>query len=304
MVPAVVAVRLRLPRLRPVGRGDLRCCRWWCRRSPSSPASARAALGRDYSPARRSRDFIAPDPGCPWCSCWSTWCWRCRSPTGRWTPGCARSPLRTLVEAARSLGASWPTVLLRVVVPNLRTAILARRVPHAGDGAGRVHHRQPAADFKTFAGLDRQAGSRTRASPPSPSRSLSLVVTWVLLLLIVRWSAARPPRRTGGPMTVDTLGSPPADGRARRPSSPRPAPPLRRDRRAGRARPRHRGRRAVALLGPSGCGKTTALRMRRRASRRPTPARCSWTARTSPRVPGATSATWAWCSSPTACSRT
>lgn len=33
--------------------------------------------------------------------------------------------LRTLTEAARSLGASWPTVLLRVVLPNIRAAVLS-----------------------------------------------------------------------------------------------------------------------------------------------------------------------------------
>jgi putative spermidine/putrescine transport system permease protein len=33
--------------------------------------------------------------------------------------------LRTLAEAARSLGASWPTVLARVVVPNLRGALVS-----------------------------------------------------------------------------------------------------------------------------------------------------------------------------------
>jgi putative spermidine/putrescine transport system permease protein len=32
--------------------------------------------------------------------------------------------LRTLVDAARGLGASWPTVLIRVIMPNLRTGIL------------------------------------------------------------------------------------------------------------------------------------------------------------------------------------
>jgi putative spermidine/putrescine transport system permease protein len=32
--------------------------------------------------------------------------------------------LRTLVEAARSLGAGWFTVILRVIVPNMRTAVL------------------------------------------------------------------------------------------------------------------------------------------------------------------------------------
>lgn len=39
--------------------------------------------------------------------------------------GLAALDLRTLSEAARSLGASWSTVILRVVVPNLRAAILS-----------------------------------------------------------------------------------------------------------------------------------------------------------------------------------
>jgi len=33
--------------------------------------------------------------------------------------------VRTLSEAARSLGASWPTVMLRVVLPNVRAAVLS-----------------------------------------------------------------------------------------------------------------------------------------------------------------------------------
>lgn len=33
--------------------------------------------------------------------------------------------VRTLAEAARSLGAGWPTVMWRVVLPNLRTAVLS-----------------------------------------------------------------------------------------------------------------------------------------------------------------------------------
>ena len=33
--------------------------------------------------------------------------------------------VRTLAEAARSLGASWPTVVLRVLAPNLRQGLLA-----------------------------------------------------------------------------------------------------------------------------------------------------------------------------------
>ena len=33
--------------------------------------------------------------------------------------------VRTLSEAARSLGAGWGTVMLRVILPNLRTAVLS-----------------------------------------------------------------------------------------------------------------------------------------------------------------------------------
>ena len=59
----------------------------------------------------------------------------------------------------------------------------------------------------------------------------------------------------------------------------------------------------VALLGPSGCGKTTALRALARTRRAGLRARSSSTARTSPTC-RRTSATWAWCSRRTACSRT
>ncbi|MEU4805837.1 ABC transporter permease subunit [Actinosynnema sp. NPDC023587] len=38
--------------------------------------------------------------------------------------GLSAIDLKTLAEAARGLGASWGTVLLRVVVPNIRTALL------------------------------------------------------------------------------------------------------------------------------------------------------------------------------------
>jgi len=39
--------------------------------------------------------------------------------------GLAAIDLRTVAEAARSLGASWPVVIWRVVVPNLRAALLS-----------------------------------------------------------------------------------------------------------------------------------------------------------------------------------
>ncbi len=39
--------------------------------------------------------------------------------------GLAAIDVRTLTEAAQSLGAGWPTILLRVIVPNLRAALLS-----------------------------------------------------------------------------------------------------------------------------------------------------------------------------------
>jgi putative spermidine/putrescine transport system permease protein len=38
--------------------------------------------------------------------------------------GLAAIDVRTLSEAARSLGASWPTIMLRVITPNISTALL------------------------------------------------------------------------------------------------------------------------------------------------------------------------------------
>ena len=51
----------------------------------------------------------------------------------------------TLAEAARSLGASWFTVMFRVIAPNMRQAILNCGAADRRAGAGRVHHRLPAA---------------------------------------------------------------------------------------------------------------------------------------------------------------
>ena len=39
--------------------------------------------------------------------------------------GLSAIDVRTLSEAARSLGASWPTVMVRVVLPNIRSAVLS-----------------------------------------------------------------------------------------------------------------------------------------------------------------------------------
>ncbi len=49
--------------------------------------------------------------------------------------------LKTLAEAARSLGAGWTTTILRVVVPNIWSGILSAVVHLDRGGPRRVHHR-------------------------------------------------------------------------------------------------------------------------------------------------------------------
>jgi putative spermidine/putrescine transport system permease protein len=96
--------------------------------------------------------------------------------------GVRGADLRTLTEAARNLGASWPRVLVSVVLPVLRTSVLN-------------------AAFLTFAlvlgeytvaailGFETVPTWIVRISGSAPQLSvavsvLSLVVTWMLLLLI------------------------------------------------------------------------------------------------------------------------
>jgi putative spermidine/putrescine transport system permease protein len=96
--------------------------------------------------------------------------------------GVRGADLRTLTEAARNLGASWPRVLVSVVLPVLRTSVLN-------------------ASFLTFAlvmgeytvavilGFETFPTWIVRISGSEPQLSvavsvLSLVVTWMLLLMI------------------------------------------------------------------------------------------------------------------------
>ena len=48
-----------------------------------------------------------------------------RTPTGRWMPGCAPSTCAPCPRRRRSLGASWFTVMRRIVLPNLRSSVLS-----------------------------------------------------------------------------------------------------------------------------------------------------------------------------------
>jgi putative spermidine/putrescine transport system permease protein len=103
--------------------------------------------------------------------------------------------LRTLVDAASSLGARWPTTLWRVILPNLRTALLSATVLTVALVLGEF----------TMASLDLYqtfpvwivAFDQTSGPVSTAASLLALFVTWVFLMLIVILGSRRA-RRTGG----------------------------------------------------------------------------------------------------------
>jgi putative spermidine/putrescine transport system permease protein len=103
--------------------------------------------------------------------------------------------LRTLVDAASSLGAGWLSTLWRVILPNLRTALLSATVLTVALVLGEF----------TMASLDLYqtfpvwivAFDQTSGPVSTAASLLALFVTWLFLLLIVTVGGRRA-RRTGG----------------------------------------------------------------------------------------------------------
>jgi putative spermidine/putrescine transport system permease protein len=103
--------------------------------------------------------------------------------------------VRTLVEASNSLGAGWPTTLWRVVIPNLRTAMLSATVLTVALVLGE-YTMASLDNFQTFpvwiVNFEQNSG------PVSVAASLlALFVTWLLLMLIVT-AGSRSARKRGG----------------------------------------------------------------------------------------------------------
>jgi putative spermidine/putrescine transport system permease protein len=103
--------------------------------------------------------------------------------------------VRTLVEASNSLGAGWPTTLWRVVIPNLRTAMLSATVLTVALVLGE-YTMASLDNFQTFpvwiVNFEQNSG------PVSVAASLlALFVTWLLLILIVT-VGSRSARKRGG----------------------------------------------------------------------------------------------------------
>ncbi|WP_431965471.1 ABC transporter permease [Actinacidiphila sp. bgisy160] len=98
--------------------------------------------------------------------------------------------VRTLVEAARSCGANWPAALIRVVLPNLRGALLSASFLTLALVLGEFTVAQ-LLGFQPFAvWIVTVSGSQAQLSVAVSV--LSLLVTWVLLLILAAVGGRRP----------------------------------------------------------------------------------------------------------------
>jgi len=97
----------------------------------------------------------------------------------------------TLVEAARNLGASWPTTLLRVIVPNLRTPILSAAIL----GGAMVLGELTLALLlfaPTFPVWTINAGAQADPKIGVAASMLILLVSWILLMMMSLLGSHRP----------------------------------------------------------------------------------------------------------------
>ncbi len=113
--------------------------------------------------------------------------------------------VKTLVEASNSLGAGWPTTLWRVVIPNLRTAILSATVLTIALVLGE-YTMASLDNFQTFpvwiVNFEQNSG------PVSTAASLlALFVTWLLLMFIVTVGSRSSRKRGGGQVTLFSVAT-------------------------------------------------------------------------------------------------
>ena len=193
------------------------------------------------------------------CSC-------CRTPTGRWMPACARSTCAPSPRR-RARSASWFTVMRRIVLPNLRTAVLSASFLSVALVLGEF----------TIASLFSKKNLQVAMFELGKSDAKISVAVGLFALAFAfscsspcPSSARAPPglplarlRRTRTDAGQADARSRPHDRRHqprhRRPPH-RPAPGLRRRGRPRRLHPAHRARRVRRAARPVGLRKTTAPR--------------------------------------------
>ena len=115
--------------------------------------------------------------------------------------------LRTLSEAARSLGASWPTVLLRVVLPNVRSAVLSAGLLSVALVLGEF----TIASLLNFGTLqvDIAALGKRDASLSIAVSLASLLFAFALLLAVSLVAGRRRTARAGDLLAADTMAAAP-----------------------------------------------------------------------------------------------
>lgn len=96
--------------------------------------------------------------------------------------GLSAIPLRTMVDAAHSLGAGWLRTLLRVIVPNLRTAILSAAILSVAMVLGEFTIANLLL-LNTFPVWTVQAGQQNPQVAIAASM-LILIVSWILLMIM------------------------------------------------------------------------------------------------------------------------
>jgi len=113
--------------------------------------------------------------------------------------------VKTLVEASNSLGAGWPTTLWRVVIPNLRTAMLSATVLTVALVLGE-YTMASLDNFQTFpvwiVNFEQNSGTVAVAAS-----LLALFVTWLLLMLIVTLGSRRARKHGGAEVALFTVST-------------------------------------------------------------------------------------------------
>ena len=111
--------------------------------------------------------------------------------------------LKTIVEASNSLGAGWISTLARVILPNLRTALLSATVLSVAMVLG--EYTMASLDlFQTFP-VWIYVNSQTSGQVSVAASLLALFVTWFFLMIITVLGTRQSRKTGGGEVTLFTV---------------------------------------------------------------------------------------------------
>ena len=182
--------------------------------------------------------------------------------------GLSAIDVATLAEAARSLGAGWPTVMFRVIAPNIRSALLNASLLSVALTLGEF----TVASLLNYVNLQVAVNQLAQANAGVSVAVVAALLLFTFLLLLVlslvgggAGAAARASRGREGPRERRGDQARQSGGRRRGPASrcgsracaASTAPSPRSTGSTSRCTPAS----SSPCSGPSGCGKTTALRL-------------------------------------------